>query len=71
MQEVIQSYEHDPIASQLIIGLIIIPEGKPKYSLAQGIIRYDQRIYVAREADLRPKIFRVLYHSFLGGHSSQ
>lgn len=71
MEEVIQSYEHDPVALQLITTLISDPTGKPKYTLHQGVIRFEQRIYIGRGVGLRAKIFEALHHSPLGGHSGQ
>lgn len=69
MHQIIQSYEHDPVTSQLITELITDPNCKPKFSLHQGVIRYEQKIYVGRASALRNQIFEELHRSLLRGHS--
>lgn len=65
------TYEHDPAGLQLITELITTPRAKPKFALTQGVIRFEDKIYVGRGADLRLKIFEALHLSPLGGHSGQ
>lgn len=49
MEEIAQSYEHDPMALQLLTELITSPVNKPDFSLQQGIIRYKQENLSGRE----------------------
>lgn len=71
MQEVCQSYEGDTNALQLIAELIAYPSSKPKLNLQQGIIRFDNRIWVGKGTNLRTKIFETLHQSPLGENSGQ
>lgn len=59
MQEVALSYEHDPTASQLLTELIVDPTTQSHYTLHQGIIIYDTKIFVGRRFDMRVKIFKA------------
>lgn len=65
------SYDLDPVAAQLLTELIALPGSKPHFSLSQGVIRYDHKIYVGKGTNLRLKIFQALHLSPLGGHSGQ
>ncbi|XP_075074758.1 uncharacterized protein LOC142162316 [Nicotiana tabacum] len=71
MSEVEQSFEHDPATHKLITELITSTNSSPIYTLLQGILRYDQKIYIGKGTDLRAKIFEALHQSPLGGHSGQ
>lgn len=71
MQEVSLSYDLDPVAAQLLTELIALPGSKPHFSLSQGVIRYDHKIYVGKGTNLRLKIFQTLHLSPLGGHPGQ
>lgn len=57
------SYEHDPMALQLITELIATPRAKPKFTLTQTVIRFEEKIFVDRGSNLRLKIFEALHLS--------
>ncbi|PHT53776.1 hypothetical protein CQW23_08238 [Capsicum baccatum] len=71
MKEISLSYEHKNVALQLLTELITDPYGKPNFTLVQGIIRYNHKIYVGKETELRRVIFHALHQSPLDGHSGQ
>lgn len=69
IQKILHSYDPDPTATQLLTKLISDPMGNPNYTLYQGIIRYDHKIFLGRGVCLSAKIFEALHQSQLGGHS--
>lgn len=71
IEEVCESYESNPLASQLLSELSISPSNIPDYSLQQGAIRYKHKIYIGRSTTLKTKILEVLHQSPIGGHSGQ
>ncbi|KAL3526614.1 hypothetical protein ACH5RR_011270 [Cinchona calisaya] len=71
MQEVLQSYDQDPECQQLIAQLVIDAHAVPLFQLSEGILKYQNMIYIGKATDLRQKIIRVLHDSFIGGHSGQ
>ncbi|XP_047263666.1 uncharacterized protein LOC124896187 [Capsicum annuum] len=70
-EEIVNSYEPDPMSSQLLTERITSPDSKQHYTLQQGVIRYKQRIFVGRGVDLGRKIFLALHAAPVGGHSGQ
>lgn len=48
MKEIELSYEQDSQALQLNAELITAPNSMPNFSLSQGILRHDHRIYVGK-----------------------
>lgn len=49
MDQVILSYEHDPIALQLVTELITTPTNNMgDFTLHPGIIRYEMKIYIGK-----------------------
>lgn len=48
IKEIEMSYEHDLVALQLITKLITTPRAKPKFTLTQRVIRFEENIFVGR-----------------------
>lgn len=64
-----KSYEGDVHAHKILsmIGTDSDPEGR--YSLGAGLLRYDGRIYVGEETEIRTELIRTYHSSAFGGHS--
>lgn len=69
LEEINQSYEGDPQATQILTELIITSQDNSNYTLQQGIIRYKQKIYVGKSNALKRKVWEALDQSLVGGHS--
>lgn len=69
MQEIIQSYNKDAHAIQLLIELAICPTARPHFTLQQGVIKYKGRIWVGDLTELQDKLIDALHDSPMGGHS--
>lgn len=70
LEEVVQGYQSDPAALELLSQLAASPEGRRPYSLVQGVIRYKNRVWLGTNKAMQLKILTALHSSPLGGHSS-
>ena len=69
MQEVVNSYEVDPKAQQLIQQLAVSTENAEGFSLQQGIIKFQDRIWIGANSALKTKLISAFHDSAMGGHS--
>jgi hypothetical protein len=69
--EVTDSYENDEYCNDLIAKLTIDSESVPNYTLKSGILRFNKKIVVGNNSELRTKIIASLHDSALGGHSGE
>lgn len=69
LMEVLQSYDTDPHATQLVATLTLNPNSKPHFSLQHGVLRYKGNIWIGNSPDLQLKIINEMHASPVGGHS--
>lgn len=70
LQEVQFGYRADPRAQKLLTQLVAEPEKAPKkFTLEDGIIKLNGRIWVGSNGPLQQKIITALHASAIGGHS--
>lgn len=69
VQEVINSYVTDAEAQELITQLLIKSPNEEGFSLQQGIIRREGKIWIGSNSALRTKLIAALHDSAAGGHS--
>ena len=69
IQEVINSYEVDTKAQELLLQLSVTDSNEHGYSLKKGIIRYHGRIWVGSNTGLQTKLIQAFHTSPIGGHS--
>ena len=67
--EVLQSYEHDPVAQELLTKLHADSTGTPHYTLRDGLIRYNGRLWIGNDIELRKRLLHAMHSSAIGGHS--
>jgi len=58
LQEVVASYASDPHAQQIIAKLVIDPSAVPRFTYRDGLLRYDQRVWIGHQPDLQHRIIR-------------
>lgn len=51
LEEILSSYTHDDKAIELLQQLSVQPDSKPKYQLLQGVIRYNNSIWIGHHPD--------------------
>lgn len=68
LQEVINSYITDPAAQQLLTKLAVQSPDQEGYSLSQGLIRHNGKVWVASNFALQTKIIAAMHSSPIGGH---
>jgi hypothetical protein len=69
LEQVIQSYEIDDYAHDLISKLMIDSNVVPGFSLKEGLLRCQNRIWVSFDLALQQKIISAFHESPDGGHS--
>jgi transposase InsO family protein len=68
-EEVIAGYALDAVAQKLLTSLAIKEDDKQKFSLDNGLIRHQGRLWIGNNLPLQSKIFSAFHSSTLGGHS--
>jgi hypothetical protein len=69
VQEVVNSYQHDAIAHALLQELAVVKDNAQGYTLQDGVIRHNSRIWVGTNSALQTKLIASFHSSALGGHS--
>lgn len=69
LQEVLISYSTDPYAQELLTQLAISSPNEHGFSLRQGLIRYNNKVWIASNTALQTKLIASLHSSPIGGHS--
>lgn len=68
VQDVIQSYEGNAHAQDLLTKLSLDSAAVPHFSLRDGLLRYKSRIWVGSNAQLQLKLISAVHDTALGGH---
>ncbi|CAO2151592.1 unnamed protein product [Urochloa humidicola] len=69
IEEVVEGYQHDDKALSMIAKLVIDPQAIPQYTLHDGILRFNNRIWIGDNPALQQKLIQACHSSALGGHS--
>jgi transposase InsO family protein len=66
---VVAGYEQDAQAQKLLTGLGIDGTSNPPFSLDNGLIRHNGKLWIGNNLVLQKKLFSAFHSSPLGGHS--
>jgi hypothetical protein len=69
VQEVLNSYTTDPRAQQLLQQLAITSPNASGYSLDNGLIRHNDKLWIGQNSAIQTKLISAFHSSALGGHS--
>ncbi|KAM0826813.1 hypothetical protein ACQ4PT_068628 [Festuca glaucescens] len=69
LQEVLNTYATDPIATELLQTLAVHSPNDKGFYLEKGLIKHQGRIYIGDNLALQTKLISSLYDSAVGGHS--
>lgn len=69
VQEVLNSYATDPQAQELLTRLAIKSPDEQGFSLHQGLIKFNNKIWIAANSALQTRVIDALHTSVIGGHS--
>ena len=61
MKEVMESYQGDDWAQDLIRGILASPGQSSNYSYQSGILRYKGRVVVGQGGEIRKKLISALH----------
>lgn len=67
--EVVQGYRLDEHSQQLITKLLIDPAVVLGYTLKDGLLRLNNRVWLGSNISLHQKVMAVVHNSAIGGHS--
>ena len=65
----IACYDLDYVAQHLLSKLSLDSSAEPHFSLTDGVLRYDGKIWLGSYTTLHSKVFPALHSSALSGHS--
>jgi hypothetical protein len=69
MEIIIEGYQQDTQAKQLLTELSLCPQNDKGYSLVDGILKHKGRIWLGNNNEAHQAILLALHSSGLGGHS--
>lgn len=69
IQAVADSYQGDTFAQDLLTKLSVDPSTVPHFSLKDGLLCYNGRLWVANDPVLHHQLLQALHSSPVGGHS--
>jgi hypothetical protein len=69
VNEVLAGYQQDPFSLALVAKLTIDPKADSNFTLKNGLLRYNGRIWIGHNLSLQNKLLHECHSSSLGGHS--
>jgi hypothetical protein len=69
IQEVVNSYQTDQFAQDLLAQLAVTSPNADGFSLDNGVIRQDNKIWIGHNSALQTKLIATFHASAIGGHS--
>jgi hypothetical protein len=69
LQEVVNSYAIDAQAQEILAKLAVKSPDEQGISLSQGLIRYNNKVWITNNSALQTKVIAALHSSDIGGHS--
>lgn len=68
-QSIIDGYLRDEDTKQLLSKLVLDGSSVPKFSLHEGLLKYDNHIWVGNNKPVQQSILEAIHSSTVGGHS--
>lgn len=69
LEAVVASYRTDTDLQDKLTQLALKPEADSDFQLKDGVLRYQNRIWIGNDKDTQISIIRALHDSAVGGHS--
>jgi len=70
LEIIVEGYQQDPQAQQLLTELSVVTPNDKGYALVDGIIKHKGRIWLGNHKEAHQAVLLALHASGLGGHSS-
>lgn len=71
IQELMDSYNGDHLAQDIMPQLLLDPQSNPEYSLDKGLLKHHHKLYVGAANGTRLKVIQALHSSAVGGQLGQ
>lgn len=69
LEDLVSWYPSDPEAKALLSELTVNPTSRPPFQLKQGIIYYQDRVWLGSNTTIQTRVLSALHNSPVGGHS--
>nr|XP_020152320.1 uncharacterized protein LOC109737602 [Aegilops tauschii subsp. strangulata] len=69
LEDIVASYNCNPQAQRLLEHLAVKEDPKGRFSLQNGILRFQGRIWLGGSTELQQRIMAAFHDSSIGGHS--
>jgi hypothetical protein len=69
IEQVANSYLLDQFAQEVLTKLVVDGASYPPYILHHGLLRYNGRLWIGDDPDMKLKLLSALHDSPVGGHS--
>ena len=69
LEAITESYRQDTTAQQLLTRLSLDPTIDEGYSIQDGVIRYNDKIWIGNDTEIQTSLIKALHDSAIGGHS--
>lgn len=69
LSEVVDGYQGDADTLSLLSKLALDPAAVPGFTLVQGLLRFNNRIWIGQNSQLQQKLLAACHSSPVGGHS--
>lgn len=69
LSEIMDGYQQDPHAQQLLSELAVTASPAGHYKLQNGVIKYKSRFWLGANSNLQRKVISAFHDSPMGGHS--
>lgn len=69
LETIVEAYQEDPFSQQLLAELSLTGSNEKGYSLVDGVIRHQGRIWLGNHKKAHQAVLQALHASGLGGHS--
>lgn len=69
LEAILNSYHEDAAAQQRIAKLALAPDSEEGFSLQEGVVRFQGRIWIGQNEEIQQSLIKALHDSAAGGHS--
>ena len=69
LADVLSIYAQDVCAREVLTKLSVTPDAVPGFTLRDGLLRYNNRVWVGHHKDLQAKLIAAVHSTAIGGHS--
>jgi len=70
LEDIVAGYQSDPQALELLSKLAVASASDSHFSLLNGLIRYNDKIWIGTHVQLQKRVFSALHSSYISSNLS-